>query len=410
MGQRKIPLADLKVGMFLIGVDRSWLHTPFLRHKFKISDQTEIETLRRAGIVEVTIDPEQGLDVEESGYPVSQGSDGMEVAAPSASSGSHSPMPPAIVLAENFAKAKQRRVEWMQRLNTLFESTRLTGLVQHDVARQLVDNMVGVILEQQAACFAVLGLRLPDPTLHEHGLTVCTLSVILGQALGQPREVLQQLGIGALLHDIGLARLPRNIIKRPKAMPPAQQALYLTHSALGVAALEKSGATDPVVLGIVRGHHDLVPQSDASGVAAAPSSELAKLVGIVDLYDELVTGQTGLTPMSSNQALTQLYQRYQPYPELMQVVSYLIRGIGVYPLYSVVALNSGELGVVGAITPGKAHLPLVYLCRDASGRSCVPPIALDFTAEAQGERTIHEVRDATREGVDIEDVLRQVAA
>ncbi len=63
MAQRTIPLARLIIGMYLIGVDRSWLQTPFLRHKFKIKDQSEIEALRHAGITEVTIDTEQGLDI-----------------------------------------------------------------------------------------------------------------------------------------------------------------------------------------------------------------------------------------------------------------------------------------------------------------------------------------------------------
>jgi HD-GYP domain-containing protein (c-di-GMP phosphodiesterase class II) len=416
MAQRKILLTDLKVGMFLIGVDRSWLHTPFLRHKFKITDQSEIETLRRAGIGEVTIDPEQGLDVESAtsesvqAVELHSGSEANENRTESARSGPGSELPSSILLAENFGKAKQRRAEWMNRLNTLFEGTRLTGLVRFEVVHQLVDEMIGEILDQQAACFAVLGLRQPDPTLHEHGLTVCTLSVILGQALTQPPEVLHHVGVGALLHDIGLARLPRNIIKRPKTMPAAQQALYLTHPALGASIIEKSGSTDPAVMAIVKGHHDVVSPTDVPGPAPISASGLAGLVGIVDQYDELVTGQTGLPPMSSNQALTQLYQRYQSHPALLRMVSYLIRAIGVYPLYSVVALNSGELGVVGAITPGKAHLPLLYLCRDPEGRSCIPPVPLDLVNEPDGGKSIYDVRDAAREGVDIEAVLRQVAA
>lgn len=416
MAQRKIPLTDLKVGMFLTGVDRSWLHTPFLRHKFKITDQSEIETLRRAGILEVTIDPDQGLDVEAAGgkaaaaceqHPVSA-ANGQQTDGARSDPGSE--WSPSIMLAENLGRAKQRRADWTHRLNTLFEGTRLTGLVPFEVVHQLVDEMIGEILSQQAACFAVLSLRQPDPTLHEHGLTVCTLSVILGQALAQPREALHRLGIGALLHDIGLARLPRNIIKRPKTMPAAQQALYLTHPAQGVITMEKSGMTDPVVMAIVRGHHDLDDRTNAADPAPTSFSELVGLVGIVDRYDELVTGQTGLPPMSSHQALTQLYQRYQSHPALLRMVSYLIRAIGVYPLYSVVALNSGELGVVGAITPGKAHLPLLYLCRDPEGRPRIPPVPLDLLSEPDGGRSIHDVRDAAREGVDIEQVLRQVAA
>lgn len=62
MAHRTIPLSDVKVGMYLIGVDRSWLHTPFLRHKFEISAQSEIDTLRASGIAQVTIDTERGLD------------------------------------------------------------------------------------------------------------------------------------------------------------------------------------------------------------------------------------------------------------------------------------------------------------------------------------------------------------
>lgn len=114
--------------------------------------------------------------------------------------------------------------------------------------------------------------------------------------------------------------------------------------------------------------------------------------------------------MSSHQALTQLYQRYRDDEALSQVVSYLIRTIGVYPLYSVVALSSGELAVVGAITPGKAHLPLLYICRDESGKTCLPPVPLNLLHESQDGRTIRDVRDAVREGLDVEAVLRQVAA
>jgi hypothetical protein len=234
--------------------------------------------------------------------------------------------------AENFAHAAQRRAEWMQRLNSLFEQTRKTGLVQYEAVCRVIDEIIGDILDRPAACYAVVGLRQPDPTLHEHGLTVCTLSVMLGHALGYSREQLQELGTGGLLHDIGLTRLPRNMVKQSITMSPAQQ------------------------------------------------------------------------------ALTQFYQRYQADADMLQIVSYLIRTIGVYPLYSVVALNSGELAVVGAITPGKVHLPFLYICRDRSGNPCRPPVPLDLIHEPAGGRAIRDVRNALREGLDVEAVLRQVAA
>ncbi len=405
MAQRTIPLTRLVVGMYLIGVNRSWLQTPFLRHKFKIKDQSEIEALRRAGITEVTIDTGQGLDLVET--VLVEPPTPIQPIAPFAATSS---LPPTIMLAENLSKATQRRAEWVNRLNGLFEQTRITGLVQYDAANRFIDEIIADILDRQAACYAALTLRQPDSTLHEHGLTVSTLSVMLGHALGYPRERLQQLGIGGMLHDIGLMRLPLNIVKRPKPMPPAQQALYESHTTQGGTILEKSGSSDQAGLAIVKGHHNLAAQIEQTGEISAAHQESTRLIGIIDQYDELVTGQTGLTPMSSNQALTQLYQRHRADEALSQVVSYLIRVIGVYPLYSVVALSSGELAVVGAITPGKAHLPLLYICRNPSGETCVPPVSLDLVHEPEGGRTIRDVRNADRESLDVEAVLRQVAA
>ena len=415
MAQRTIPHTRLVVGMYVIGVDRPWLQTPFLRHKFKVKNQAEIEDLRRAGITEVTIDTGQGLDVVDheparSALAETVPVENLSPVHPITSFAASSSLPPTVSLADNLSKATQRRVEWVDHLNGIFEQTRITGLVQHVAACRFINEIIDDILDRQAACYAALVLRQPDPTLHEHSLTVATLSVMLGHSLGYPRERLQQLGIGGLLHDIGLTRLPMNIMKRPKTMSPAQQALYESHAIQGSTILEKSGLSDQVVLAIVKGHHHLTAQNGQAGEAPAAHHEATRLIGIIDQYDELVTGHTGLTPMSSNQALTQLYQRHRPDEELSQVVAYLIRAMGVYPLYSVVALSSGEIAVVGAITPGKAHLPLLYICRDQSGKTCFPPVPLDLIHEPEGGRTICDVRNAVREGLDVEAVLRQVAA
>lgn len=413
MAHRTIPLSDLKVGMYLIGVDRSWLHTPFLRHKFEISAQSEIDTLRASGIAQVTIDTGRGLDVA---VPEVTPSDPVPVCEAQPEGSSLSATHPvslertAVMLADNLALAKQRRTEWINRLNHIFDGTRATGLVSYAEARQLVDEMIGFIFERQAACYAVMGLREQDPTLHEHGLTVCTLSVIIGQALSYPRDVLQHVGVAALLHDVGLVRLPKNLLKHTKAMPPAQQALYDSHPAQGLVLLEKSGVRDAEVLSIVKHHHAAPTGPVGTEGEAGQDWAYAALVGIVDQYDELLTGQTGGPPLSSNQAMTQLYQRYRDQPYLLDHVSYLIRAIGVFPLYSLVALKSGEVGVVGSITPGKAHLPILFLCRDAKGRSCAPPQELDLAQEPEGGRSIHDIRDPRREGIDVEAILRQVAA
>jgi len=293
----------------------------------------------------VTIDTELGLDVVEleptrsaSIEPVLVERSPVDTLQASVAS-SH---PPAAMLAENLAKATQRRTEWVRRLNSLFEQARKTGFLQQDIVSQVIDEIIGDVLDRQDACFAALVLRRPDPMLHEHGLTVCTLSVMLGQALGYNREQLEQLGMGGMLHDIGLTRIPQNLVKRPSTLSTAQKALYDSHTTQGGALLEQSGSFSEAILAIVKEHHHLTVGAGEREALPEIDHAFARLVGIVDQYDELVTGQTDLTPMSSHQALTQLYQRYRVDQGLVQIVSYLIRVIGVYPLYSLVGLSSGD--------------------------------------------------------------------
>lgn len=407
--------------MYLTGIDRSWLYTPFLRHRFLIKEEKEIIALLKAGVAEVIIDTDLGLDPDtptpdqnaqerEPPAPAHQTSPAVEPHIQQSKPAS----PPAVRLspahlAGHFSAAKQQRLDWMNRTNALFEKTRATDVVEVGEVRQIVENIMESLLERQAACLAVLGSRQPDATLQEHGLNVCTLSLVLGKALDLPETHLRQLGMGALLHDIGLTKLPQNIIKRPRAMAPAQQALYRTHSDLGVGLLQTSGATEPDVVSIVKGHHQFDNAPQASSTTAG-GTDLVKLVSVIDQYDELITGQTGLTPMSSNQALTQLYQHFRAHPDWLPLVSSLIRVIGVYPLYSIVSLSSGEIGVVGAITPGKAHLPYLYICRDQHKRPCVPPTPVDMIQEPEGGRRIKEVQDPVQVGIDVELILKQVAA
>ncbi|MCP9470720.1 MAG: DUF3391 domain-containing protein [Nitrospira sp.] len=425
MPKRTIPIARLRVGMYLADLDRSWLHTPFLRHSFLIKDEQEIAALRKAGIAKVVIDTDLGLDSgAQEATPENQptsppqatlrpeaaviGVDHEPVEARNSTELAQGPPSPH-QLAAHFSEAKRQREQWIARAKALFERTRATDVIDTKEARYIVDEVLESLLERQAACLAVLGLGQPDPDLQEHGLAVCTLSLTLGKSLNLSDDRLRQLGMGGLLHDIGLVKLPRNIIKRPKAMAPAQQMLYETHTEEGVRILRKSGIVETDLLSIVKNHHRL-NELTKTAMDGNIDIDLGKLAGAVDQYDELLTGQTGLPPMSSNQVLTQLYQRFHAYPDWSVIVSSLIRIIGIYPLYSVVLLTSGEVGIVAAITPGKAHLPYLYICRDEFQRPCIPPKPLDLNQEPEGGRRVKEVLSSRQCKINIEQTLEQVAA
>lgn len=423
MPKRTIPIISLRVGMYVVGLDRSWLLTPFFRHQFLIQHEHEIAALRKAGVATVVIDTDRGKDVEDeptasrdvpvspppqaahsftsNNSPTVTGEDpNLSVARPSPQQ-----------LATHFSQAKHHREQWLNQVKALFEKIRATDVIDVGEARHIVDDILGSLFERQAVYLAVLGIRQLDADLQEHGLTVCTLSLALGKSIGLEEDRLRLLGMGALLHDIGLLKLPRNImkIKRLQRLSPAQHTLYETHPEEGSKILRKNRLEEPDLHSIITDHHRGEPPADQ--VEDPPSStDLVKLVSVIDRYDELLTGQAGLPPLSPNQALSQLYQRFQSHDEWQIIVSSLIKLVGIYPLYSLVSLTSGEVGLVAAISPGKAHLPYLYLCRDKFHRPYVPPKPLDLTEEPENGRRVKTVLDPRQCDIDIELVLKQAAA
>jgi HD-GYP domain-containing protein (c-di-GMP phosphodiesterase class II) len=410
--------------MYVSGLDRSWLHTPFLRHSFPIKSEQEIAALRKSGVATVVIDTDLGRDVQDehtasktvSPPPPDPAPPVTDITAdhdqPIQAPREAEPLPARpspLQLAAHFSEARQQREQWLAQAKALFEKTRATDIIEARDAQAIVDDVLRTVLERQAACLAVLGLGQLDATLQEHGLTVCTLALILGKSLNFSDDRLNQLGLGALLHDIGLTKLPRHMIKRSKTMTPAQQALYQAHTEEGLRILQKSGLAAPDLLLMISHHHQFEKPTETAPDSAS-DTDLVNLISVIDQYDDLLSGQTGLPPMSSSQALSYLYQRSQTHTEWRALASSLIRVIGIYPLYSVVSLTSDEVGVVAAITPGKAHLPYLYLCRDKFQRPCIPPKPLDLAQEPEGSRRVKELLDPRRCGVNIEQVLEQAAA
>lgn len=413
MALRQIPLSSLRIGMFVTGFDRSWLRTPFLRHRFHVTSAAEIHAMKQCGIAMVTIDTEQGPDVvdEQPETPQSiPAPDAPPVAAPAqqasppASNGTEPPT--ALLMAKNLALARVRRQEWSAKVKAVFESAQTSGTIQIEAAYQLVDEILGDLLEREAACLAVLRTPQADHTLYEHGLTVCTLALVLANEIGHTKSFLRTLGLGALVHDVGLMRLPHNLLRRTNSLSAAQRKLYDSHPAQGLAVLDKSGMSDIIVRTIVEHHHQ--PCGAAVQNGTDTSAKACRLAAIADQYDEFVTGQTGLPEMSSFQALSQLHQSHQAEPAMQELASNLIRIMGVYPLYSLVTLKSGAEGIVIGFTAGQSHAPTVCLIRDEQGRTLSPPVKAHLDSKHNPQHRVERIVDAPKAGIDIVEFLRQV--
>ncbi len=407
MAIKRIPVKKLKLGMYIASLERSWFRTPFFRNKFLLETESQLEKLNRSGIRQVLIDTSRGLDVEAS----SSAGDGRRTSAPpiAKSSPSRAPETPQELSIE-YASAQKARQEMLRSVQTVFQTIGSTETVQNDQVKAVVEDIVIIseTLDNPAAFAALSRTRQFDPALSDHAMSVCTLALVVGRSLGYNDQQLHNLAKGAMLHDIGLLRIPHHLMKLSQALTKHEWELYERHPRLGATSLEKTGGFAPEVIRIVAEHH---ATADGLGFPAETpgesTSESSRIVMVADRYDELVTGQVAVTPLSPFHALSQLFQEAQSNRLDIQLTSHFIKLMGVYPIYTLVALNTGDRAIVTALNPTALHQPVLSLVRDAQGVEYNPAIVVDLAKQNPEEpaRSIVATLDPEKEKLNVEEWL-----
>jgi putative nucleotidyltransferase with HDIG domain len=412
MALQKISVGSLKVGMYVAGFDRPWIETPFLQ-EFLIRSESDIEKLKRCGVKMADVDPARGSAGPPPAPAPPAAATAFKLAAPAEPAMTfrikesapplrmQAPARPAAGALTAVQTAKQ---EFTFAIHNALSKVRDHGTVDDQQVQQIAGGILDKVSQHPSAFTALIKTREFDPTLCDHLFSVCTLAICVGHSLGYKGVAAQSLATGALLHDIGLHRLPHHLVRLSQRLSKPEQALYDSHARLGSELLEKTGGFHPDVVRIVTLHHA------ETGPAATPGAPppVERIVSLVDRYDELISGQHGGGSLPTQQALSHLYQQSHGHPVDAPIVSHLIRAVGIYPLYSVVGLSSGEVGVVTSVHL-RLHQPVVTLVKDAHGNAYQPPRVLDLVKETQesSPRTIVKVLDAAKEGIHVEDFFNQ---
>jgi HD-GYP domain-containing protein (c-di-GMP phosphodiesterase class II) len=222
-------------------------------------------------------------------------------------------------------------------------------------------------------------------------MSVMTLSLLLAKHIGEPGPVLQIVGTGALLHDIGIGSLSNSLVRNPQRNR-FEEASYQTHCRLGYDELRASGAgVAQPVLDIVLQHHE---RENGKGYPGGKrGSELAqatKIVGIADRFDELTNPPDHAHALSPFEALATMWTRERAaFDETL--LQHFVRAMGIYPPGTLVQLSDGRVGVVVAAAPESARLCPQVLVYDP-GTAKREAIILDLAVADAQPSTEVEVR------------------
>jgi HD-GYP domain-containing protein (c-di-GMP phosphodiesterase class II) len=405
--RKRVSVSQLKPGVYVAALDRSWLQTRFFFHRRMIKDAKEIELLKKHGIREVIIDTRRGADVE---LPASdselQTTPAVDNEPASETAAEKRPASPSDAVFQPLAKelevARSIHAEALASAQNIFHGVGSGSAVNSPAAKRVVTDLLASITRSPEANLLLTQMRRFQNDLFVHAVNVCVISLIVG-TLERFETEISALGLGALLHDVGKTRLPRSLIRRKEPYTESERRLLEQHPQLGTVILTQSENIPELTTRIVAEHHERIDGSGyPAGNRGTEISLYSQIVGITDTYDAMLMGRKN-APLQPIEILRQLYLEGNAGAFDRALIERIIRCLGVYPAGTLVELNTGERAIVIAANRVDSLKPIlrVISSRDGLALSNGPIISLADSAFGPGDRRIIRALDPGKERVNL---------
>lgn len=279
--------------------------------------------------------------------------------------------------------------------------------------KRAVQLIVDQVLNNETSLMGLTTIRDYDEYTFQHSVNVCIFSVALGKKLGLSKLQLYDLGMAALMHDIGKARIPVEILNKTSGLDDREWRIMQAHPWFGALTLFSLRGYDEIPYRAILVAHEHHMKTDLTGYPRAIRPRqlgiFSRIVSVADGFDAATTRRSYQTvPIEPDQVLREMWENprrgYDPV-----LVKALINLIGVYPVGTCVILDTLEVAVVSAANPdaGQLNRPLVRIALDADGAmQALPGRQVDLAEQdAAGAylRSIVKVTNPSRYGIVVGD-------
>lgn len=360
-----------------------WLKHPFWRSAFEV-DEEDARRIRASGIDAVVIDTSRGLDLDTEAPAAHPAGD---AAAPA-----RAPRPPAgdtspVDFRDEIIRARRICEEGYSVVSGLFTQARLGEAVDPERALPLVEAINRSVLRNPAAMLSVARLKTADTYTYLHSVSTCALMTALARTLGLDEEQTREAGMGGLLHDLGKAVMPMDVLNKPGRLTDEEFTVIRQHPVAGERMLREAGVGNQAVLDIALHHHEKV---DGSGypdrLAGDAISLMARMGAVCDVYDAVTSDRPYKQGWDPAEALGRMVSWEGHFD--MDVLKALIRSLGIYPVGALVRLASQRLAVVTAQTPGALLKPTVKAFYSLKSNTQIHVREIDLAAPGCQDRIL----------------------
>lgn len=372
---KKISVAQLRPGMHIHEFCGSWMDHPFWRSKFTVRTEAEIQRVVGSGVKELWIDTDKGIDLEGG---VSQEEVAHEVERELEFVASL----PFELDMEDTSDATLARAAALYRrsvpqIAALFSQARLGKAVNAASCETLVDEILDSVLRNPGALINMARLKRRDEYTYMHSVAVCALMVSLGRQLGLQGDQLKKAGLAGMLHDMGKALIPLEVLNKPGKLTDAEFDVMKGHPQHGHDLLLEGGSAGAVALDVCLHHHEKVDGSGyPHGLAGDKISLFSKMGAVCDVYDAVTSirpYKSGWDPGEALRRMAQWQGHFEP-----RVFQAFVKTVGIYPVGALVRLQSGKLAVVTAQNPQSLLTPKVKAFFSTQSKLRIEPQEIDL--------------------------------
>lgn len=312
-------------------------------------------------------------------------------------------------LPENQKKlAKKRFFKTVSVAQEMMESGRTGRSINTVKSKRAIQFLIDQLIKNETNLMSLTSIKNFDEYTFAHSVNVCILSVSLGARIGLSKRQLSELGFAALFHDVGKVKLPLEILNKPEELNEEEWHEVRKHPVHGVKTLLTKRSLDRFSTRamVVSFEHHL--KLDLSGYPQLNHKKdlnlFTRIVTIADVYDSMTSGRVyAKTPLRPDEALRKMLEKEGKTfdPVLLKV---FINMLGIYPVGSLVILNTGEVGLVMQANPVELSRPEVVIIADKNGkRDKIETVDLTKIDEKSGEhkRTILKTIDPHQYDMDI---------
>lgn len=367
-----IPTEKLQLGMFIHDLNCDWMDHNFVRNRFAVKTEEIALKVRALGVKEIYIDTERGLDIDAG--PNQEAQEHQVDAAPQTLATASAAGMPRVSVQREVERAQKLHGDANRIVRDVMGDVRMGKQIQLEQIEPLVARIVDSIFRRADALMPLARLKEHDEYTFQHSVSVCVLMTSFARALELPREIIHEIAIGALLHDVGKAKVDDEILNKPAKLTDAEFAKMKNHVVQSKIILQATPGISNIALDVAAQHHE---RFDGTGYPNKLKGEEISLYGqmgaIVDVYDAITSNRVyhkGMMPTDAMRKLLE-WSKFHFKPEL---VAAFIRAVGIYPTGSLVRLESRRLAVVQAQNAEKMMQPVVKIVFHTRGYYLTPEI------------------------------------